>query len=229
MLAFAYVLITVIVALTVPLAVTLRDRSRIESEFRALSSAQTIALSLTRVDIEGDGNEPESQVQVRLGNKADKFASRIPEGRVVILAADGTVVADSDGEDMGQDWLNGQRPEVESALNVEEPRSDVERRSSTDEGNDLLVAAAPIVDNAGLAGAVRVSQNISQVTAAVNRVTIGIVIVGLTGLVAGLVIAFALAGSLARPLTRLAATARRLGSGDLSGSCRGRRGRSRDR
>ena len=216
MLAFAYVLITVIVALTVPLAVTLRDRSRIESEFRALSSAQTIALSLTRVDIEGDGNEPGSQVQVRLGNKADKFASRIPEGRVVILTAEGTVVADSDGEDMGQNWLNGQRPEVDSALNAEEPRSDVERRSSTDEGNDLLVATAPIVDNAGLAGAVRVSQNISQVTAAVNRVTIGIVIVGLTGLVAGLVIAFALAGSLARPLTRLAATARRLGSGDLS-------------
>src|SRR5215210_202703 len=159
MLAFAYVVITVIVALTVPLAVTLRDRSRIESEFRALSSAQTIALSLTRVDIEGDGNEPESQVQVRLGNEADKFAAQIADGRVVILTADGTVVADSDGEDMDQDWLNGQRPEVESALNAQEPRSNVERRSSTDEGSDILVAAAPIVDNAGLAGAVRVSQD----------------------------------------------------------------------
>jgi two-component system OmpR family sensor kinase len=43
-----------------------------------------------------------------------------------------------------------------------------------------------------------------------------VIIVGMTGLSAGLVIAFALAGSLARPLTRLAATARRLGSGDLS-------------
>ena len=218
MLAFAYVLITVIVALTVPLAVTLRDRSRIESEFRALLSAQTIASSLTRADIEGEGNEPASRVQLRLGNMADRFASEIPEGRVVILTADGTVVADSNGlpEDQVQNWLNGQRPEVESALNAEEPRATVERRPSDTIGDDLLASAAPISDSAGLVGAVRVSQNIGQVNTAVNRVTIGIVIVGLTGLVAGLVIAFALAGSLARPLTRLAATAQKLGSGDLS-------------
>jgi signal transduction histidine kinase len=65
-------------------------------------------------------------------------------------------------------------------------------------------------------GAVRVSQDISEVTGAVSRVTVGVIIVGVTGLIAGLVIAFALAGSLARPLSRLAATARRLGSGDLS-------------
>jgi signal transduction histidine kinase len=41
-------------------------------------------------------------------------------------------------------------------------------------------------------------------------------VIGGVGLVIGLVIAFVVSGSLARPLTRLAAVAHRLGSGDLS-------------
>jgi signal transduction histidine kinase len=64
-------------------------------------------------------------------------------------------------------------------------------------------------------GAVRITQNVQDVTDAVRSTTIGLIAVGLAGLLAGLVIAFALAGSLSRPLTRLAATAHRLGRGDL--------------
>jgi sensor histidine kinase regulating citrate/malate metabolism len=41
--SFAYVLLVVIVALTVPLAIVLRDRARSELEAVALGSAQTIA------------------------------------------------------------------------------------------------------------------------------------------------------------------------------------------
>jgi signal transduction histidine kinase len=218
-LAFAYVLITVIVALTVPLAVTLRDRSRIESESQALSSAQTFASSLDANDLRRPASDP------RLHDAVAEFASQIPEGRVVVLDADGTVVADSNGEDIGHDYANGLRPEVESALG-DPPTPLVETRHSEEIGADLLAAAAPILDNAVLVGAVRVTQDISQVTSAVNRVTVGVIIVGITGLIAGLVIAFALAGSLARPLSRLAATARRLGAGDLSaraGDIRGAR------
>jgi signal transduction histidine kinase len=218
-LAFAYVLITVIVALTVPLAVTLRDRSRIESESQALSSAQTFASSLDANDLGRPASDP------RLHDAVAEFASQIPQGRVVVLDANGTVVADSLGEDMDKNYANGLRPEVESALG-DPPTPLVETRHSDEIGADLLAAAAPILDNAVLVGAVRVTQDISQVTSAVNRVTIGVIIVGATGLIAGLVIAFALAGSLARPLSRLAATARRLGSGDLSaraGDVRGAR------
>jgi signal transduction histidine kinase len=220
-LAFAYVLITVIVALTVPLAVTLRDRSRIESESQALSSAQTFASSLDASDLD----QTRASAKLRLRDAVAEFASQIPEGRVVVLTADGTVVADSTGEDLGLDYSNGLRPEVESALG-DPPTPHVETRHSDELGADLLAAAAPILDNAVLVGAVRVSQDISQVTSAVNRVTVGVIVVGITGLIAGLVIAFALAGSLARPLSRLAATARRLGSGDLSaraGDVRGAR------
>ncbi len=209
MLAFAYILITVIVALTVPLAVTLRDRSRIESESLVLSNAQTFASSLNSDDLAGRTRE-------RLADNVDEFASRIPGGRVVVVDANGTAIADSSGgEDVGDPYANGRRPEITAALDPLRPTATVSARPSEDIGDDLLAAAAPILDN-GLVGAVRVSQDIGQLRAGVNRVTIGVIIVGLTGLAAGLVIAFALAGSLARPLTRLAATARRLGSGDLS-------------
>jgi sensor histidine kinase regulating citrate/malate metabolism len=119
-LAFAYVLITVIVALTVPLAVTLRDRAQIESEAQALSSAQTFASSLDRDDLQ-------QEARLRLRNNVDQFASQIPEGRVVVLDAEGTVVADSDGSDLHQNYANGQRPEVEFALG--DPPSPMSRRA----------------------------------------------------------------------------------------------------
>jgi signal transduction histidine kinase len=50
----------------------------------------------------------------------------------------------------------------------------------------------------------------------VHRVTLGVVAIGAAGLLAGLILAFALSGSLARPLRRLADVAKRFGSGDLS-------------
>jgi signal transduction histidine kinase len=67
-----------------------------------------------------------------------------------------------------------------------------------------------------LLGAVRITRNVQQVNDNVRNVTLGLAAIGVAALVAGLVIAFALAGSLSRPLTRLAGTARRLGDGDLS-------------
>ena len=83
-------------------------------------------------------------------------------------------------------------------------------------GADILVAAAPVLDP-GLIGAVRVRQDIQSVNDAVRRTTISLIgVIGGIGLSIGLVIAVVMSGSLARPLTRLAAAARRLGAGDLS-------------
>jgi signal transduction histidine kinase len=67
-----------------------------------------------------------------------------------------------------------------------------------------------------LAGAVRITRNVQDVSNAIRDATVGLIIVGLAGLFAGLLIAYGLAASFARPLTRLAGTAQRLGEGDLS-------------
>jgi two-component system OmpR family sensor kinase len=71
---------------------------------------------------------------------------------------------------------------------------------------------------------VRITQSTDGVTDASNRAVLGLVAIGLAGLVGGLLLAVALAGSLSRPLRRLAEAARRLGSGDLSSRTEGVRG-----
>jgi signal transduction histidine kinase len=204
--SFSYVLLVVIVALTVPLGIVLRDRARSELEAVALTNAQTIAALL-------DGDRLASgSARDRLSADIARFADDVG-GRVVVLDPAGTVVADSQGEDLRQDFVTPGRPEVGQALRSV---ASAGVRSSRDEGGDIVVAAAPVIDSGELVGAVRLSRDVAQVQRNVTRATIAIVVVAGAGLAAGLVLAFVLARSLARPLTRLADAARRLGRGDLA-------------
>jgi two-component system, OmpR family, sensor kinase len=205
--SFAYVLLVVIVALTVPLGIVLRDRARSELEALTLANAQTIAAVLTRDQLEDDPVDRRALVR-----NARRYAGDVG-GRVVVLDDTGVVIADSGEEDLGEDFATPGRPEVASAL-ASQPLAEV-RRSEEEEG-DIAVAAAPIIDEGELVGVVRISRDVATVQANVGRATAAIVAVALGGLVAGLVLALAIARSLARPLSRLATTARRLGGGDLS-------------
>jgi len=205
--SFAYVLLVVIVALTVPLAIVLRDRAHSELEALTLANAQTIAAVLTQDQLEDDPGSRRA-----LARDVRRYADDVG-GRVVVLDASAIVIADSDGEDVGRDFATAGRPEVRSAL-VSQPRAEVRR--SDEEGGDIAVAAAPVIDEGSLVGVVRISRDVETVQANVGRATAAIVAVALGGLLAGLVLALAIARSLARPLSRLATTARRLGDGDLS-------------
>jgi two-component system, OmpR family, sensor kinase len=204
--SFAYVLVVVIVALVVPLGIVLRDRARSELEALALTNAQTVAALL-----DGGRLADNPAAATSLTRDARRYGADVG-GRVVVLDARGTVLADSEGLDLGQNYVTPGRPEVARAFDSI-PTSLT--RTSQDEGGRIVVAAAPIIDEGTLVGVVRISRSVAQVQSNVARATAGIVLVAVVGLIAGLAIAFALAGSLARPLTRLAATARRLGSGDL--------------
>jgi hypothetical protein len=108
--SFAYVLFVVIVALTVPLAIVLRDRARSELKALTLTNAQTIGAVLN-----GDRLDDSPGVRQRLVRDAERYATDVG-GRVVILDADGTVLVDSDGEDIGDDFATAGRPEVAQAL-----------------------------------------------------------------------------------------------------------------
>jgi signal transduction histidine kinase len=205
--SFAYVLLVVIVALTVPLAIVLRDRARSELEALTLTNAQTIAAVLNQDRLGDDPRDRRALVR-----DMRRYAADVG-GRVVILSADGIVLADSDGEDLGRNFATPGRPEVARALTSQ---ANAEVRMSEEEGGDIAVAAAPIIDEGELVGVVRISRGVQTVQDNVGRATAAIVAVALGGLLAGLGIALALARSLARPLSRLAAAAQRLGAGDLS-------------
>lgn len=200
-LAFSYILLTVIVALTVPLAFNLTARGLTELESVSLVAAQQIAATLDRSDLDEPGTLASAM------ERAEGYE------QIVILDGDGTVVADSTERDLGLAFDNAQRPEVRAAL-AGEPLA--ERRFSDTLGREILVAAAPIWQEDEVVGAVRVTRDAQDVTETARRTTIALAIVGGAALLGGVVIAFALAGSLTRPLQRLVAAARRLGAGDLS-------------
>jgi signal transduction histidine kinase len=136
-------------------------------------------------------------------------------GRVIVIDPDGVLIADSTGsQNLGQNYATPRRPELMRVLQTPEATSEI--RHSDTLGQDLLVAAAPIIDETTLYGAVRVSQLMGDVQERGRRVIAGLVIIGLGALFAGLIVAFVLAGSFSRPLRKLAAVAKRLGGGDLT-------------
>jgi len=200
--AIGYILLAVIVALTIPPAVALAGRAKADLEAQTLLDAQTIAAYI------GAENLVDPDAIARVVNETTP-----PQiARVVVVDAQGTVVHDSDGTAVGADFAGGQRPEIDAAL-TGQPTA--EERFSQTEGTTIMVAAAPIIDEA-IVGAIRLTRDYAEVDAAVRRTVTGLVVIGAAGVLAGVLIAFALAGSLARPTQRLATAAQRLGAGDLS-------------
>jgi two-component system, OmpR family, sensor kinase len=208
--AFTYISVTIIVALTIPLAVTLDRRARAELERENLVRAGTIAQDVGAENLTPNRRRALRAIVQRAAEQAD--------GRVIVVDAAGRLIGDSQGPATGDIYATPQRPEIVAALH-DTPTSEI--RFSQDLGVDIMATAVPIVDESpsgatSVAGAVRITRSMDQVNANVRRVTWGVVAIGSGGLAAGLILAFALSGSLARPLRRLADVAHRFGSGDLS-------------
>lgn len=196
-----------IVALEVPLALNLQRRAEAELEAQALIQAQTIAA------IVGD---PASNADI--GRDIAELAQQAPAGRVIVVNAAGLLVADSAGtERLLTPYATPGRPEIVTALRNGVPETRV-ARSETLAGEEILATAAPIFVQGSDApvGAVRITQPTTELRESVRRTLIGVAAIGIGGLVAGLLIAFVLAGTLSRPLRGLVGVARRFGAGDLT-------------
>ena len=208
--AFGYVSLTIIVALTIPLAISLDRRARAELERENLIRAGTIAQ-----DVGAENLAP--AVRRTLRELVDQAAPQV-DGRVIVVDATGHLIADS------QAWRTASSMRPRTARDRGRAAGSAPPRwsgYSRDLGADIMATAVPIVDESqtganAVAGAVRITRSMDQVDATVHRVTLGVVAIGAAGMAAGLILAFALSGSLARPLRRLADVAKRFGSGDLS-------------
>jgi signal transduction histidine kinase len=203
LLALAYVLVLAVIALEVPLIISMRDRVDAEVESQALSQAEIVAIS-----VEDELASPE-----RLEDVVERAARQV-RGRVIVVGPGGRLRADSAGEErIGIDY--GSRPEIASALDGD-PYQQQRHSATLDE--TILATAVPVL-RAGVTepvGAVRITQLAGAVDRATRRATLGLVAIGLLVLVLGLVAGAVIAGQVARPIGRLDQAARRVAEGDLS-------------
>jgi signal transduction histidine kinase len=193
------VLVLAIVALEVPLVISMRDR--VDAEIRSQARSQAEFLAAT-VDLTRRGE---------LDGVTKVAADRL-RGRVIIVGANGRLLADSAGNDrIGADY--GTRPEIVTAL-----RGDIaqERRASETLGQEILATAVPIVRGGQRRGVVRVTQSVDAVNRATWRATIGLVAIGVLVLLLGLAAGVVIAGKVAGPVRRLDVAAGRVAEGDLS-------------
>ena len=197
LLAFAYVLVLVIVALEVPLALNLSKRVDAEVKSEAQGQAQLLAAGAS-----GRLNDRD-QLDSLVESSAEDLG-----GRVIVVNERGTLLADSEGA--SGDYSS--RPEIARAL---QGRPSQGERRSNDLDQQLLFTAVPIVVEGRPAGAVRVTQSVDAVNTEVRNDILALVGVGVVALLLGLGVAWLLAGSLAKPLRGLAASARRVADGDL--------------
>lgn len=186
----------------------LQRRAESELESQTLVQAQTIAAAV--------GSHQSSSPA--LENDIDLFRDEVA-GRIIVVNQRGVLVGDSGGtEFLGQNYSTGERPEIRRALADGVPSTRLGRSETLDE--EILAAAAPIIIDQGgvpaVVGAVRLTVSTRELRASIRRTIFGLATIGLAGVIAGLLIAVILAGSIARPLQRLAGAAKRLGGGDLS-------------
>src|SRR5205814_2185782 len=155
----------------------------------ALQSAQNIATSIGKQITQAkNGAVPPNLIRF-VGDFANELS-----GRVIVTDTTGRVLIDEGGayvgeasSAVGENYLTSSRTEIQSALQRRVPFAEL--RFSETLGREIMVAAAPVIDESQLQGAVRISTDVHQVTDNVRRVTIGVIIIGATGLLSGLIIA----------------------------------------
>jgi signal transduction histidine kinase len=203
--AFAYVLVLAIVALLVPLALNLTRRVDAEIRSEAQGQAQLLAASASgRLD-------ERSELERLVDDSAESL-----QGRVIVVGPNGRLLADSEPAGLEGDSY-ASRPEIAQALRGDPIQGE---RHSDSLGEDLLYTAVPVVSAGRTEGAVRVTQSVDAVNREVRGDMLALVGVAAIVLLLGLGLAWVLAGSLARPLRRLAGTARQVAGGDLDARAR---------
>jgi two-component system, OmpR family, sensor kinase len=214
-LAAAYLLGAVVLALEIPLALNVDRRATSEFEAAVLGNAALLAAkSADQVVAAAASPTAAARSAARSQLSRTVHTSGLTDrGRVIVVDGSGSLLADSSGvAQVGDAYATADRPEVGVALGG---RVDTRRRQSASLGEELVLVTVPVVDKGQVVGAVRVSAPMGDVRADVRSSWLRLGAIGVAVVIAGLVLAWVLAGSLARPLERLGRAAARLGGGDL--------------
>jgi two-component system, OmpR family, sensor kinase len=211
-LAAAYLVAAVVLALEIPLALSIERRA--DSDFQADVLGRT-ALLAARIsdDVAAVNQGSPNASTAALTQSVDTNVAAVGE-RIVVTNARGRVLADSSGAAAsGSSFATTERPEFAVAL--EEGRVDSRRRFSETAGEELLLVTVPVVDGGEVVGAVRVSASRESVVDRVHSSWLRLAAIGLAVVAGAFVLAWILATTVSRPLRRLRDTAGQLGGGDL--------------
>jgi two-component system phosphate regulon sensor histidine kinase PhoR len=139
----------------------------------------------------------------------DQLGQRV-EARITVIAADGTVIGESDAEPEAME-SHATRPEVVAARSGDVGQA---IRLSATLDQEYLYVAVPLPSRNG--DVVRLARPLADVSAAVDRAQTVILAVALAATLVVVAIAWYLSGRLARPLAHLRSQAAAVAAGDLS-------------
>ncbi len=201
LLALAYVLLLALIALGVPLALSLRDRVDSEVRGQARSQADVVAASASEL------LEPPRLAGLR---RLARVSADSVRGRAIVVDRRGRLLADSAGAPVGRSYAS--RPEIRAALRG---HSEQITRNSATLGTEILATAVPVLEHGRPGGAVRITQSVAAVNRAVRTSLLDLA--GLAGVVLLLALAAGalIARRIALPIRRLDDAARRVAGGDL--------------
>jgi two-component system, OmpR family, sensor kinase len=207
-----YVLTAVVLALVIPLALTVERRA--ESDFRSAVLGDAAILAARVADlVPGAGVNPGGRADRRIDTLVDESAGDRTR-RVVVVDAQGRVIADSAGTArQGAVFATAARPELRTALF--HGRIDTRTRASETLGDELLLVTVPVVDRERVAGAVRVSASTEEIASGVRGSQLRLAAIGAAAIAAGLVLAWLVALPLSRQIRSLHLASSRLGRGEL--------------
>lgn len=201
LLALAYVLLLAIIALGVPLAVSLRDR--VDSEVKGQARSQATVVAATASELLEPAQRGSLQRLVRI-------SARSVRGRVIVVDRSGALLADSSGAPPGRSYAS--RPEIRAALSGD---SEQLNRSSSTLGADILATAVPVIERGDTGGAVRITQSVAAVSRAVRTSILDLAALAAVVLLLGLAAGALIARQIALPIRRLDRAARQVAEGDL--------------
>ena len=195
-------LLLALIALGVPLAVSLQDRVDAEVKGQAQSQADLVAASANEL-LEA----PRPNGLTHLVNAA----ARNVRGRVLVVDQRGRLLADSAGAAAGYSYRD--RPEIQAAL---AGRSQQITRESRSLGEQILATAVPVLSHGRPNGAVRITQSVAAVHRAVRSSILDLALLAAVVLAIGLTAGALIARQVSRPIRDLDAAARQVAAGDLA-------------
>jgi len=209
--AFLAITLFVLVALEVPLAVNFRDRQLAELK-NGLERDAFVLSSYVQSKLEDPDAGELSTIAINYSQETD--------GRVVIIAANGDVLADTDPlRDGIRNFAT--RPEVAAALDQKVASGS---RYSQSLKTGLVYVAVPVSQGNKVVGAVRLSYSTAQVDSRVHQYWLLLGLAAVFTLLVASVIGILLARWVTRPLGDLRDVAREIGDGDLEARADARQG-----